>query len=341
MSKSKLFKKTTLKDIALDTGFSINTVSHALNDQDDISRATKELIMESARRLEYIPNSTAVSMRSGKTHTIAVIMPDISSLYFPIMIKLLEKELVKRKYNIIIMNTNEKAEKEMDCVISAISKNVDGVIICPCQQNTEALDLMERNNIPFVLMGRYFQDVCYESVVMDDVQCGYEATKYLIRKGHRKILYACAPLFISSASERKQGYEKALREVGIPLDESLVREGISCAGYEKIAEDIAQHRLDCTAIFSFSDMMAWGIVNRLLKKGIRVPEDISVIGVDNLESHIILPFELTTVDASKEEMAACIIESLFNRIYGITVKPVKHMILPELIERETVTIIEG
>lgn len=341
MSKDKLFRKTTLKDIALDTGFSINTVSHALNDQDDISRATKELIMESARRLEYIPNSTAVSMRSGKTHTIAVIMPDISSFYFPIMIKLLEKELVRRKYNIIIMNTNEKAEKEMECVISAISKNVDGVIICPCQQNKDALDLMERNNMPFVLMGRYFEDICYESVVMDDVQCGYEATKYLIRKGHRKILYASASLVISSAYERKMGYERALQEAGISPDDSLVREGIGCASYDKIAEDIVQKRLDCTAIFSFNDMAAWGIVNRLQKKGIRVPEDVSVIGVDNLGSHIILPFELTSVDTSKEEMAACIVESLFNRIYGITAKPVKHVMLPELIERETVKIIEA
>lgn len=329
-------KRVTLKDIARETGFSVNTVSHAINDRDDISRATKDIVLSAVERLGYIPNSTAVSMRSGRSGTIALIMPDIRNMYFPIMIKLLENELSRRNCNILIMETNEQAEDEYRCVVSAISKNVDGLIICPCQQDTKALELLRSQSIPFVLMGRYFATEKYTSVVMDDVQCGYIATKYLLDMGHKDILFLASEHKISSIQERQMGYESALKEAGVPINQQLIRKIGENDSYSRIVGDIVSDKLHCTAIFAFSDMLALGIMYFLKKAGLRIPEDISVIGVDNLESNYILPLELTTIDAPKEEQVQRMIEAMFSTDRSREDAKGRYLITPQLVVRNTV-----
>lgn len=338
MDKKSPQMRVTLKDIARETGFSVNTVSHAINDREDISRATKDIILSAVERLGYIPNSTAVSMRSGRSGTVALIMPDISNLYFPIMIKQLEKELSRRDCNILIMETNERASEEYKCVVSAVSKNVDGVIICPCQQDTKALELLKSRNIPFVLLGRYFADVKYTSVVADDVQCGYDATKYLLENGHKDILFLYTLHKISSIQERRAGYEAALQDAGVTVDPKLICPIHSTKTYFDIADQIKSGTLSCTAIFAFNDMVALGIIHTLKKAGLRVPEDVSVIGVDNLESKYMLPLNLTTMDASKEDQVRCLVEALFSKDRGKEDAKGRYLIQPQLVVRDTVTV---
>ena len=215
--------KVTMSDIARSTGYSVNTVSHALNGIDDVRESTKKLILSTAKKLGYIPNSAAISMRNGKTMAVAAIIPDITGLYFPIMVKLLENRLRALGYDLIIMNTSENPDQELQCVTSALSKNVDGVIICPSMHNCDALDLMERHGVPFVLMGRYFRDRSYESVVADDFRSGYLLTDHMIGLGHTKIAYIGASTHVSSSAERLEGYRAALSAHGIVPDDRLVR----------------------------------------------------------------------------------------------------------------------
>ena len=327
--------KVTLRDIALKTGFSVNTVSHAIKGIDDVKPETKKVILEAAERLGYIPNLTAVSMRSGKTHTVAVIIPDISSLFFPIMVKMLEEELRKKGYTIIIMNTNENEEQEKECIIAAIAKSVDGVIICPTQDSQKGLELLKRHQIPFVLMGRSLFDGEYEAVLADDYRCGYIAADYLLKMGHRKILYLTVPLAVSSVAERKAGYLMAMEKAGATVNENLMRIWDKETA-EDIADSIKSKKLDCTAIFAFNDMLAFEVATLLLERGLRIPEDISLIGVDNIQSHMMLPLRLTTIEASKKHMVNNIIDSLMGMIQGTARIFSKHLLSPELIIRDTV-----
>lgn len=328
--------KVTLSDIARRTGYSVNTVSHALNGIDDVRESTKNLILSTAKKLGYIPNSAAISMRNGRTKAVAAIIPDITGLYFPIMVKLLENRLRALGYDLMIMSTSEDPDQELQCVTSALSKNVDGVIICPSMHDCDALDLMERHGVPYVLMGRYFRDRFCESVVADDFRSGYLLTDYMISMGHRKIAYIGASTHVSSSAERLEGYRAALSAHGIAPDDGLIRICQSPDDITAASVDIAEGRLGCTSVFGFCDMFCWQIASILGKRGISIPGDISIGGVDNLLSHIIFPFDLTSVDCSKEQMADCVIESLFSRISGENTGNIRHILEPTLVVRTSV-----
>ncbi|CDC76698.1 transcriptional regulator LacI family [Candidatus Colimorpha enterica] len=257
------------------------------------------------------------------------------------MVKLLENRLRAFGYDLIIMNTSENPDQELQCVTSALSKNVDGVIICPSMHNCDALDLMERHGVPFVLMGRYFRDRSYESVVADDFRSGYLLTDHMIGLGHTKIAYIGASTHVSSSAERLEGYRAALSAHGIVPDDRLVRICMTPEDITAAAVEIAEHRLDCTSVFGFCDMFCWHIASILAGHGIRIPDGISMGGVDDLLSHIIFPFDLTSVDCPKEQMADCVIKSLFSRIGGDGAKSIRHIIEPTLVVRTSVKSLPG
>ena len=323
-------KKVTLADIGKATGYSANTVSHALNGKNDVSPGTAAKIINAAREMGYVPNLFARSMRQGKSYNIAVIIPELSNLYFPILVKLMESRLRALGYDIFIMNTNENAEEELRCITTAVGKSVDGVIICPTQGSRDGLDMLKEKEIPFVLFGRNFEDDAYESVTLDEFLCGYSLTGYMISMGHRKILHLAAPFRISSSYHRRDGYVAAMKEHGLepmvrPMDEK-----------ESVVREIKNGALDVTAVFAFSDMLALSLITSLNKAGISVPDGISVGGVDNIASHITYPIDLTSVDNRKEQMAEKVISSLLIRMEHPSWPTAHHIIPPALIQGKTV-----
>jgi LacI family transcriptional regulator len=231
------------------------------------------------------------------------------------MIKLLELELKNRNYTIIIMNTMENIEMEKECVCAAISKNVDGIIICPTQQSNEAIEIMKKNQIPFVLFGRYFKEHRYESVLVDDFQCGYLATNYLTGLGHEKILFINGFPHISSATERREGYKKALQEADIPFKPELIYEiDVNMHDCENLIVKALNEIAKFTAIITFNDVIAWETIYYLQECGYIIPENFSIVSIDNVQSHIHYPFPLTSVDMPKNELAEITVKSLFRLI---------------------------
>lgn len=325
-----------MKDIAACTGYSVNTVSHALNGKPDIPPHTREYIVTTAKEMGYIGNTLAGSLRSGFTKTVAIIISDISNPFFAVMVKLLEAELRQSKYSTLIMNTDEDAALEKEHVMSAISKNVDGVIICPTQQNDEAIHLLKQNHIPFVLMGRCFEGHKFESVLGDDFLCGYLAADHLLRLGHRRILFLNAPSYISSSQERQNGYKKALQDAGVEFDPALVRTvDIVSHDAESLLSGLLHQGAEFSAIFTFSDLLAWETMYVLNANGYSVPKDFSLVSIDNLQSHIRYPFPLTSVDVSKEQMASLIVTSLYRLINDGFSATVKQVLKPKLIIRQS------
>lgn len=326
----------TLRDIARRTGFSVNTVSHALQDKPDISEKTSGLIKQAAKEMGYIGNSSASYLRSGISKSIAIILGDISNPHFSIMVREIERFIKKSGYTTFILNTDEDEENEYRAILSAVQKNVDGIILCPVQKSHDNIRFLQRTGVPFVLIGRRFSDEDADYVVCDDVNGGTIATKHLLDLGHRNILFLNGPLHISSARERLQGYEKAFSESGIPCRQELIHSGsVRTGGWgDSLKKSFGEHP-EITAVLAFSDMIAWESVLSLNQTGLRVPEDISVVGFDNIQSKFMFPMLLTTVSSSKSTMAKTAAKLLLDKIRTNTKTQNQIVIDTKLIVRES------
>ena len=215
-------------------------------------------------------------------------------------------------------NANENIEEEMNAVRLSIAQNVDGVIICPCQKGTETIELLERSGVPFVLIGRHFgAEINTHYVVCDDKGGAQMAINHLISMGHRSIAFVKADSPISSNTERFEGYKQALSESNIPFNEDIILT-IPLTGGENKAKirEFIKANPQCTAIVAFSDILAYEVINTLNSLGISVPEEVSVIGFDNICSDYTLPLQLTSISISKKNMAhkACkILQTLMSK----------------------------
>lgn len=309
------WQNVTMKDIAKETGYSVNTVSRALRDKDDISDATKEVIQSKAEEMGYINNQLASSLRLGHTNMIAVILGDISNPHFGIMMKEIEGRARYYGYTSFLINTNENDKMEKDAILMALNKNVDGIIICPAQHNNDNIEFLMDMNIPFVQIGRHSQDLESSYVVCNDELGGYQATNYLLENGHENILMLGGPSYISSAKERLAGYKRAHKEKGIPLNENLIREiPIMSNACSTEIDELLKYNLDFTAIFAFSDMIAWEAWTRLSQHGYSIPDDCSIVGFDNIQSRLAIPHRLTSISSYKAMMSTTAVDCLVSKM---------------------------
>ncbi|NLC43623.1 MAG: LacI family transcriptional regulator, partial [Clostridiales bacterium] len=249
--------KTTLKDIALATGYSINTISRALRDKDDIALSSREHIKSVAQELGYIHNMSARSLRLGYTNTIAVILSDISNPHFGILMKEIEERAREKGYFTYLIHTNEDVDMEYNAINYARNINVDGIILCPTQKNTDNIQYLNDCGIPFVLIGRRFTDIKTNYVICNDHLGGYQAASYLLDQGHRDVLVLTALQSIYSAKERLNGFRDAFKERGIDLDKDLIKEVSVTTQDCGDVLDSALKKKQFTAIFAFSDLIAW------------------------------------------------------------------------------------
>lgn len=313
--KKKGKRAVTLKDIALETGYSVNTVSRALRGKDDIAEETIKKIKEVAREKGYVNNTIASALRLGYTNTLAVILGDISNPHFAIMTKEIENYARGKGYLAFLFNTNEDKEMEREAIRTAIHKNVDGIIICPTQVDGENIRLLKDSGIPFVEIGRHSGETETGYVVCDDVKGGYLAAKYLLENGHRRILFLNGPSYISSARERYEGYCRALGEYGeIPAKE-LVREvSLTDDNVDRLLEEVFANHLDFTAVFAFSDSIAWKAWTWLDEHGYQVPEEYSIIGFDHIQSRMAIPIPLATISSYKTQMSITAVDCLLRML---------------------------
>ena len=203
-------RRVTLKDIAEKTGFTVNTVSQALRGSPKLREETKAAIRAAAKELGYVHNALAGSLRSGSSRTIAIIVGDTSNLRFSIQLHAFELAFRTLGYQVIVMNTDETAQYELDAVKNAVRSSVDGVLLCPCQKSRAANALLESCRTPYVLFGRCYDDL--PAVIWDDERGGYLAGQQLAQAGCRHILMLNVPDSISSARERESGFRRALSE---------------------------------------------------------------------------------------------------------------------------------
>lgn len=329
-------KKVLLSDIAKETGYSVNTVSHALRGMADISEATRKKIRKAADDMGYIANSSASFMRSGKSRCVAVIVSDISNPHFSVMIKEMEAALREHGYSTLILNTDENSELEFEAIKTTLSRNVDGIIICPVQNDRHNTDFIRAHSVPCVVFGRRFTDETIPYVVCDDRYGGYLAAKQLILEKRSKILFLNGDCRISSAAERLDGAEDAVSEFGFDSGSFSVKTvPVTHCDSDGSMTELIRGYTQNAGIICFSDLIAMRVCRVLKSQNIDIPGQVSVIGFDNIASKYPLQLMLSSVTASKTGMSKQAVSILLDIIDGGNSQK-RQIILPtELILRET------
>ena len=324
-----------LKDIADALNVSITTVSKALNGHPDISEARRKEILEYAERFNYVPNQVARSFRQQRTRIVGIILSDNSNPYNARIIRGIEETLSSKGYYTIIMNNQEDPEKEMKLVSELLGLNVAGVLLTPAAGNRKSCELLRKFNIPYVLVNRYINEKEDTYVVVDDRKAAYLGTKHLSSFCYDKVFFLNFLSSVSSSKNRLKGYKDALKEANIEMDESWVIPECKnqLDGYKamlKILENKPPFSVLC-----YSDYIAIGAICALQERLIRIPEDVAVMGTDDIDILSFVKPRLTTVGVPKLRLGIKCAELLIDLIKKKECKERRIVMKPELIIRET------
>jgi len=328
-------KYITLRNVAEKAGISVNTASRAINNKPDINEETKKRVLQIAKELGYIRNAAAVALRTKKTGTIGVVIEDNRNPFYAEVLNGMEVAAREKNYHIILTNTQRDYNKEEEAINLLLAKRVDGLLITPVQGRDDDIKNLIEANIPFVVVGRDFENIELDAVYNNEVKGGFLATEYLIKKGHKRIALIDGFLYKSPAKGRLEGYKKALKEYGIPWDDSLISVGdISMEDGHKRTKQMLEKNLKFTAIFANNDMMAFGAMQAIKEKGLRIPEDIGLVGYDDIPFSSLISPALTTISLKKKKLGIESVKLLLSRINGNRKKAKKIMLDVELIRRE-------
>ncbi len=312
-------KDATLKQIALQLGISITTVSKALKNYSDVSEKTKKAVIDLATELNYTPNSFAVNLRTKESKTIGLIIPTVVHHFFSNVIEGILEEAEKRNYMVIILQSNENYELEKKQVALLLNKRVDGILISLSNGTGEFdhLKTILANKTPLVLFDKIAKIVNCSKVTINDRKAAYDAVTYLIKKGYKKIAHFRGSYLPQNAIDRFLGYKKALEDNNIVYDSSLV---YLCEnnldfedGYENAKKIIAEHP-DIDAIFAVTDLVAIGIIKYFNEIDIPIPKQIAVFGFSNWFMSSIISPKLTTIDQPGFEIGKKSATILFDEI---------------------------
>lgn len=332
--------RTTIKDIAIKTGLSVTTISLVLNGKGDkIPKSTQEYVLSAAKELNYRPNQLAVGLVKKRTKTLGLIISDVSNVFFANLSKCIEGECRRLGWNLILCNTNDYHERDLEYIQVLADKGVDGILYCMAldsdsKKGQKSIAMMNGLRIPFILIDRYIEGVNECTVIGDHYYGGYIATKHLLELGHTKIGCASGPTNLEDSKARLRGYKTALDEYELPFYKEMIFEG---KYDEESGRDAAAYfsAKEITAIFAFNDMMAYGIYKGLKERNITVPHEISLIGYDDIYFSQILDVPLTTVHQQVYEMGTEAVQQLISEVEtGIKVRK-SITFKPQLVVRES------
>ncbi len=309
--------KAKLKDIAEKTGLSLMTVSRALNSPKSVKQQTRQRVLRVVKQLNYHPNHIARSLVKGRTQTIGLLIPDISNRFFPAVVRGGEELADEKGYHFLLCHTREEQDKEAEEIETLLGMRVDGLIIAPANSNDANgnYQRLKRSKVPFVLIDRYWQGTDCSYVVCRDRLGAEQATSHLIELGHKRIGHLAGPFCISTAENRLKGYKRALKQHGMRSERELIVEaGVDKeAGYQAMGKLLALKKRP-SAVFAFNDELAMGAIKAAEAKGLKLPQDISLIGFSDLPEAAMLKTPLSTVRQPKEEVGRLAMEILLAKI---------------------------
>ncbi|OGO33666.1 MAG: hypothetical protein A2W35_07495 [Chloroflexi bacterium RBG_16_57_11] len=327
----------TIYDVARRAGVAPITVSRAINNTGYIRQATRQRVLTAAEELGYVPNRLASSLRSRRTNVLALVLADISNPFFTLIARGVEDTASDQGFMVIYCNTDESEDEEQKYIDLVLQNRVDGILLVPSGGGSAAIEATRRNRTPLVVIDRRIPEVEVDSVRGDSFGGAYELGRLLLNLGHRRIALLNGPAGVSTADDRQAGFNSALDEAGVPASQRLGLSGrfTTLSGREMALQAISQEP-HLTAILAANNFIALGALQAIQECGLRVPEDIALVGFDDLpEALVAFPF-LTVATQPAYEMAQKATGLLLERVAGTGPAEAQEIILPtRLIVRQS------
>jgi LacI family transcriptional regulator len=333
-----VLKKPSLKDIAQETQLSITTVSRVINGkakQYRIGKKSQKLVLDAAKKLNYNANYAAANLRSGKSSTIALLVPSLSNPFFASMASEINQDLHEEGFITILSESSENLDIEKDLLNNLLKRNIEGLIIVPCGDQYEHILKLKKQGLPIVCIDRYFEDLDLPYVSTDNYDGAYKATKYLIDNGHSRIFAIQGISQSVPNQQRAKGFKDAMRDTGI--------KNINISGNDFSVQNgyletklILQSKERPTAIFTFSNTIAMGCLKALREEELNIPEDISLITFDDHPYLDYLATPLSCVVQPESDIAKLATRFLFSMLNNNGIEPQQVLLKPEIKIRNSV-----
>ena len=327
----------TIRDIAKRAQVSVSTVSRVLNNKPDVKAETKEKIDRAIKELSFSPSNVARGLVLKKSSVIGFIVPDIANPSFPELARGIVSRARELGYSVMFFDTNHDNHVEKEAIKLMQSKQVDGIILSFDEANRVELEKLKKEQFPSVQIYRKSSRPTISTIALDNIDAGLMATNYLIKNGHNRIGLITTGKETQSGYERHKGYCQALEKAGIAFDEELVKTGKNnAAAGKECMEALLFLPKPPTAVFACHDLMAVGSYEAVYDKGLSIPEDISIIGHDNIDVSRYVRPKLTTIDTHKSNLGRAAVDLLMEEINAAETLNKEVVLQAELIERESV-----
>jgi DNA-binding LacI/PurR family transcriptional regulator len=329
----------TMRQIAERADVSIGTVSHVINDTAKVREKLRQRVLEAIRSLGYHPSQLARGLRRNQTSMLGMIIPDITNPFFPAVVRGVEDVAFKHSYRLVLCNTDNDPGKELSYLNELRSYRPAGLLVIPAAESVIARELMlvVTSGPPVVCLDRQPEGWYGDVVSVANEAGAHRATQHLLRMGHRQLAVITGPLHLTNASERLRGFKRALAEAKVPIELEYIQE----ARFDRISGYEAAMRLlrmlpRPTAIFACNDMMALGVLLAVRESNLRCPEDLSIVGFDNLDFSEFTAPALTSVHQPGYQLGTTAARLLLSRIAGLKQSPKRVVLQTELKIRNSV-----
>lgn len=309
-------KHVTIKDIARSLCISVSTVSRALTDDKNIRKETREMVVEEAKRLGYKRNPVAMNLKMGRTNTVGVIVPEMHTPYASQVINGIQEVLYKKNQKVMIAESDEKPERELENLKMMEQFMVDGLIVslCSYRKNIKMYQQLAADGMAIVFYDRIPYGLKMSQVVVNDNVDSYFMVEHLIRLGRKRIVYLQGPDDIYNAYQRGLGYREAMEKFHLFDPSLIVKTGMTFKDGADAIDRLIYNKVEFDAVFAFTDTLAIGAQNRLRALGKRVPEEIFVAGFSGTELSTIVSPQITTMEPPLEEMGRKAAELVMEKI---------------------------
>jgi LacI family transcriptional regulator len=327
----------TIRDVARRAGVAPITVSRVINDSGYVSERTRQRVEKAIAELNYVPNALSQGLRFNKTNVIALVLSDVTNPFWTTVARGTEDASNEENYSVILCNTDEDVAKQDKYVQLLLRRQVDGFLLVPVSDTVDPIHSIQQQGVPLVTLDRQLSGVSVDIVRADSQGGAYELTRYLAELGHRRIAILSGPETISTSVQRVAGYKRALKDAHLKVDSELISYGrfYQDSGYERTMKLLALARRP-TAVFAGNNFIAIGVMKALYESGLRIPEDMSVVGFDDLPTGLLERPFLTVAVQPAYQMGYQATKLLLERIANAGKLSYQEIVLPtQLVIRQS------
>ena len=327
--------KYTISDVAQMLGVSRSTISRAMNNSPGVGEELRKKVLDFVEEIGYQPNTIARSLSKGRQSIIALIVSDIRNPFYADLANIIQKHLAKHNYMMVLFNSEYNTEQELEFIKKAELFHFDGLILITAQDKAISQKL-ERLPIPKVLVNRIIPDYSGSSVLTDNFQAGYEAALHLINLGHKEIGFIEGPSSSSASTQRYSGFCQAMQNYNLPVKEEYIwKSNLKLEDGKQLSKEFLQLVHRPTAVIIVNDMTSIGFMDGCIEEGLHIPDELSIIGFDDISISSLHSIQLTTVSQHAEEMGRIASELMIKQLTTSHSQPERVILKPSLIIRNT------